>query len=399
MTAAHVAIDGSATRSKRPAAYPAGVGGYAAGSDGPYLVTADGRRLLDWVCGLGATPLGASHPVIRAAVRDQLEQGGLFSFPHMLEEQIAALFCERVAPWAQQVKFVKTGSEACAGAVRIARAATGRTMVVCVKGHYHGWHDWHAATADEHPGVPSHPDILVSESHTLIDTLDYVSRVVDIAAVILEPATRDWIPDPSWLSLLKERCHAVGALLILDEMICGGRLALGGGSEYFGVTPDLATYGKALGGGVPFACIAGSAELMRHSAYVSGTYSGDALGLAACGAVLDVYQNEPVIESMRMAGQAMRLTLEESPVVECVTGPGPFLAFRFRDEHDASMSRCVQVAAEHGVLFHPQIIFAPALLTSNMVQQSCDAMWAGLVAVEAGERCEPSECYAGAMRS
>jgi len=361
----HVAVGGSSTRSKGLAAYSDGVGGVAAHQQGARLTTTDGRVLLDWVGSLGATPLGVDNR-IRGAIMAQLVRGPLFSFPSVAEEETAAALCEALG-WPEQVKFTKTGSEACAAACRIARAATGRTRVSVFRGHYHGWHDWHAVTTDDHPGVPD----TMAELVDVLPVVDWESHVwwQDCAAIMLEPATRSWVPSVEWLESLMAKTREAGALVIFDEMIMGGRLALGGVSEYYGLRPDLATYGKAFGAGLPLAFVAGPEALMQHSQYVSGTYSGETLSLAACRTMLDIYEAESVCGRLHEYGEHMQAAVKRPGVT--VTGFPVFWSFRFERNHEARMAACVQRCAQRGVLIHPTYLAPCAAMTAAEVADSC----------------------------
>lgn len=375
----YVSWDGSSTRSKRVAAYPPGVGGYALRGHGARLETADGRTLIDWMGSLGATPLGYQHPRVVEAIQRQLEDGPIFSFPHVLEGQIAERICTEVATWAEQVKFVKTGSEACAAAVRIARAATGRDFIMTLRGHYHGWHDTFAILAEDHPGVPEVDDGWRCEPIHAGDPdlrrIEMECQPEQYAAVIVEPATRSWIPTREWLQELVELAHQYGTLVIFDEMLTGGRLSLSGGSGYFDVTPDLATYGKVFGGGLPLAFVVGRRELMEHAAYVSGTYSGECLSLSACGAVLDVYRDEDPISRLWEIGR------EAQAWFGATTGLPPLFAV---DRPAAVVHALVQACARQGVLYHPSYVAPCAAMTEADVQRSAKVTRWALEEVAAG---------------
>lgn len=284
---------GSQTLSKRAGAFPGGYPHYIARGEGPYVWDVDGRRYLDLIGGLGATPFGHRHPYVDEAIERQLKDGILFGLPHRLEVDLAERLCA-VIPCAESVRFVKTGSEACAGAIRIARMATGRSFVLMADNGYHGWHDWYAVTKPQHPGVPPWLSNTVGtfpygDPHALRSVLTVAAAEgLHVAAVILEPALMAE-PPSGYLAEVVRLSHEFGALAIFDEMILGGRVALAGGQELYGVTPDLATFGKAFANGLPLAFIAGRRDLMQHAWPVSGTFGGECLSLAACWAVLDLW--------------------------------------------------------------------------------------------------------------
>ena len=218
----------------------------------------------------------------------QLVHGTVFTLAHQTEIDCAERIVDMV-PCAEMVRFGKNGSDATAGAVRLARAHTGRDRVmVC---GYHGWQDWYIGSTSMNHGVPR----AVSElTHPVpYDDLDAVldmfrSYPGEFAAVILEPMNRIW-PNPEYLSELKELVHEKGALLIFDEVVTGFRFAPGGAQEYFGVTPDLAALGKGLANGFPLSAVVGRVELMRlmEDIFFSFTMGGETLSLAAAIATMD----------------------------------------------------------------------------------------------------------------
>ena len=363
-------INGSATLSKRPSAFPSGVGGFAVRGEGAYLITSDGRKLLDWMGSLGATPLGYSHPKILEAVTAQLRAGVIFSFPHVLEARVAEQLCA-VIPCAEMIKTVKTGSEACSAAVSIARAAPGRDVILCDDIGYHGWHDAFRVLATTHPGVPDGMSAFVRPFVYGDDPAGFGWS--GVAAVILEPARMRKPPD-GWLARLVDEAHAHGALVIFDEMIMGGHHALAGGQEFFGVVPDIGAFGKAFGAGLPLGFVAASRDLMKHSWVVSGTFSSDALALAACEAMLAVYRDEDVIARLWRNGGALESTLRCYGDVFDVLGYAPHLSIKFKDNHRLAVSVFVQGCAKHGILFHPGVINASAAMSDTQVLETCGAV-------------------------
>ena len=345
---------GSHTMSKRPSSYPIDGERFAIRGDGAYVIATDGRRYLDFVCSLGATTLGYGHPVITQAVIAQVKSGALFSLPHRLEIEVAEHLCEAI-PCAKNIRFLKTGSEACAAAASIARAHTGRNVILCEDTGYHGWHDGFRVLAATHPGVPNGMQQFVRTF--AYGDLDSLARMLDsdVAAVMMEPA-RLSEPPKGFLDSVQDMTHRSGALLIFDEMILGGRHALAGGQEFFSVTPDMAAFGKAFGAGYPFAFVAGPVDVMQHAWPISGTYSGDAIGLAACDAMLTVYDNDGTIHTLRRNG---RLLWDALTTTGRVSLHGYYPHFQIRLLHHdqrIGMSYFVQECAVDGVLFHPQIV-------------------------------------------
>ena len=354
---------GSQTRSKSPTAYVRGTyPAYAIRGEGSRVQSVDGEWWIDWLCAMGANALGHNHPAIVEAVCHQVRDGAIYSLPHVLEVTVSERFCAAV-PAGQRggnVRWVKTGSEACAGAMRIARAATGRSVIVTSDQSYHGWHDGFTAIRPYHPGVPEEIcGLIAAFKYNDLDSLRDTLKKHDgrVAAVMLEPCLLE-PPAQGFLPAAAAIARGMGALFILDEMILGGRLAYGGGSEYFGVTPDLACYGKAIGGGLPLACVVGRLELMKWATVISGTFSGDALALAACDAALSIYQTEPVIATMWARGTEFRdgLTnlIKYAGLPAHMEGYGvhPRLAWD-HPEANLLMSLWLEWMAEGGVLVHP----------------------------------------------
>lgn len=273
--------------------------------DGPDVWCVDRHQYVDWFNGNCAVTLGHGHRAVAEAVTYAVRRGSLLSLPHELETKVAERLVAAI-PCAEQVRFVKTGSEACAAAVRIARIATGREVVAVCRGHYHGWHDWAVARNDYAPGIPRRLDPLTPQfGYNNLWTLEQLFDAHhDVAAVMLEPTLVE-APALGFLQGVVELAHAHGALVIFDEMITGARWALGGAQAHFGVTPDLATFGKAFANGLPFAFVAGRADLMQHAWPISGTFGGELTGLAACDAVLTEYQTHGVVERMWTVGQRL----------------------------------------------------------------------------------------------
>ncbi|OIQ88343.1 3-aminobutyryl-CoA aminotransferase [mine drainage metagenome] len=294
----------SQTFSKSKTQYPFGVSPYfIARGKGSRVWDVDGNEYIDFINSLAAVTLGYNDPDITAAVRAQLEDGVIFSLPHTLEMQVAEKIVDMV-PCAEMVRFGKNGSDATAGAIRLARAYTGRDHVaVC---GYHGWQDWYIGSTLRNLGVPQAVrDLTHSFTYNKIDSLDEIFRQYpeQVAAVILEPMNVTE-PDPGFLEELKALTHKRGALLVFDETITGFRFANGGAQERFGVTPDLASFGKGLANGYPLSAVTGSGEFMRlmEEIFFSFTFGGETLSLAAALATMSKLQREPVVASMKSQG-------------------------------------------------------------------------------------------------
>ena len=272
---------------------------------GAHVTDVDGNEFLDMTMGVGPLILGYADPVVDAAIRAQLAQGITFSLPHALEVEVAELIAQMV-PGAQQIRFGKNGCDVTTAAVRLARAFTGRSRVLCCG--YHGWHDWYIAVTDRNRGIPAEVAAL---THTFAyNDLTSIEAALDdeTACVILEPTTFE-PPRDGFLPGLKELCAARGALLIFDEMWTGFRLALGGAQERFGVTADLACFSKAVANGMPLSVLTGRADVMRlleKDVFFFSTFGGEALSLAAAQATLHQLRDRNVPAALDALGARLR---------------------------------------------------------------------------------------------
>lgn len=397
-------IPGAAqTLSKMPARFPQGAfpvalhDGYKA-----RVQDIDGNEYVDWIGCLGANPLGYTNDRVSEATARAVANGTLFSLPHHSELDLAERLRSKI-PCAEMVRFVNSGSEATEAAIRTARIATGRDIILTVKDGYHSWHSWFQAVKNWHPGVPREYTELVKgfiyndldSLHQRFDENSYSNESCQVAAVILEPCLFEK-PKDGFLQGIRDLCTKFGALLILDEMVTGYRWALAGGQEYFGVTPDLATFGKGMSNGLPIGMLCGKREYMQHAELISGTFGGNALSLAAAHAVLDVYETEPVIKTMWKRGSelqdyfnatAFRLCIEKFALAD-----GYACKPRFRFMHrcaqsgdvlvnNQALSLFLQVTAEHGALFHPGGMNVCYALTDEDMQVTCSAVSKGLGSV------------------
>lgn len=299
----------------------AGLGGYSLPDDvrfvirrgeGSRLESVSGRWYIDYVGGAGALILGHAFPAVVDAVREQAGKG--IHFFGTLNEACIRLAKELVdaIPCAEKITYATTGSEATFYAMRIARAYTGRSKILKCEGGYHGNHDYSnfsvsPTSLSNYPvGRPDTGGIPAGLPESVLvapfNDLDTIRRLVeehrnDLAAVIVEPAQRIIFPEDGFLEGLRKLCSDNDVLLIFDEVVTGFRLAYGGAQEYFGVKPDLASYGKIVGGGGPVACVAGPAELIDQCnprnrgkpdyAYINGTLHGNPVGCAAGLATLE----------------------------------------------------------------------------------------------------------------
>ena len=272
--------------------------------DGCTVTDLDGNVYIDYPCALGPMILGYGDRGVDAAAAERVSAGTCFSLGHRLEVEVAEALVEMV-PGAEMVRFLKTGSEATSAAVRLARAATGREHVAMCG--YHGWHDWCIGHTTRNAGVPRAVRELTHQwTYNDLDSLRALFSAFSggIAAVVMEPVGVE-PPAPGFLEGVRALCDEHGAVLIFDEVITGFRLAPGGAQEYFGVVPDLATFGKAMANGYPLAAVTGKAalmELIASTVFISSTFGGDTVSLAASLATLQRISAGGVIEHLWRQG-------------------------------------------------------------------------------------------------
>ncbi|MGE4064682.1 MAG: aminotransferase class III-fold pyridoxal phosphate-dependent enzyme [Rhodospirillaceae bacterium] len=330
----------------------------------------DGNEYVDLVCGLLPVVLGYCDPDVDRAITDQLSRGISFSLATELETQLAERLVE-IIPCAQAVRFGKNGTDATSAAVRIARAHTGRDRIAV--GGYHGWQDWYIGSTTRNKGIPAAVCQLTHKfPYNDLGALDRLlaAHKGEFAAVILEPMNTT-APADGYLAGVKDIAHKHGALLVFDEIITGFRYAIGGAQEHFGVTPDLASFGKAMGNGMPISAIVGRADLLAemNEIFFSSTFGGETLSLAASIAVIDKMRREPVIERLwdtgerLAAGASERIARHGLAHVIGLAGLAPWKLLMFKDDPRASkeaiktlflremLRNGVLIAASHNVCY------------------------------------------------
>jgi glutamate-1-semialdehyde 2,1-aminomutase len=308
----------TSTGSKRPDALfgpDAAAGGDVpsrlARSAGCRVWDAAGREYIDYLMGLGAVALGYGHPAVNEAARRAVDAGVVGPLAPVAEQELADALAERI-PWLERVRFLKTGAEAVAAAVRLARVATGRDHVLGCG--YHGWLDWCQGSA-EGAGIPAAVRGLFAELpfNDVAGTRALIrERGPQLAAVVVEPVVVAE-PQRAWLETLRAETTRAGAVLIFDEIKTAFRLAIGGAAERYGVRPDLAVLGKALANGFPLAVVGGRADLMAGAArtWISSTLATEGVALAAARATLEVFGREHVCEQLHRAGTRLLHGLHE----------------------------------------------------------------------------------------
>jgi glutamate-1-semialdehyde 2,1-aminomutase len=289
-----------------------------------------GQTYFDYVMGSGPMVLGHAHPRVVAAIAEQAGRGTQFYQVNEKAHELAERIC-RLVPCAQSVRFCSDGSEATFYALRLARAFTCRSKVLKFDGSYHGHHDYakqvlhvghgvnEARSTPDSAGIPEEisKSVIIAPYNDIQRARELLEPISsDVAAIIVEPVQRGFMPAPGFLEGLRELADSSGALLIFDEVVTGFRLAIGGAQELFGVTPDLCALGKILGGGLPVGAVAGRADVLEltvpsrpndgRSVFMSGTLNGNPLGCAAGLATLDVIEEEQVPAKLHQNGLALR---------------------------------------------------------------------------------------------
>lgn len=278
---------------------------YLVKGKGSHVWDADGNEYIDYNMGIGPIVLGYCYDRVDEAIRRQLEDGITFSLVHPLEVELSEKIRD-IVPNAESVRFSKTGCDVTTAAVRVARAFTKREKVLCCG--YHGWHDWYISVTDRNAGIPEAVKDLTftfnyNDIESLIQSIDS-----DTACVILEPFVFEEEKN-NFLKEVHEVCKKNGTLLVFDEMWTGFRIAVGGAQEYFGVTPDLACYSKAIANGMPVSVITGKEDVMKlfdKEVFFFTTFGGETLSLAAAMATIDEIQNKNVPEFLSSQGKKLK---------------------------------------------------------------------------------------------
>ena len=401
-----------------------GLGSYALPEDvrfvihkgeGSRLQDVRGRWYIDYVGGAGALILGHAFPTVVEAVKEQAERG--LHFFGTLNEQCIQLAEQLVPiiPCADRIAFTTTGSEATAYAMRTARAATGRSKVLKFEGAYHGNHDYSAYSVtptalSNYPqgrpdtgGLPANmvDNVLVSPYNDFATVRKIVEENRDdLAAIIVEPLQRIIMPKEGFLQGLRKLCDENDILLIFDEVVTGFRLALGGAQEYFGVLPDLASFGKIVGGGGPLGCVGGKAEYMDlmnplnkgkpNYSYVNGTLHGNPIAAVAGLATLAELSKPTFYKDLHALAddvcKACQEVLDKNRVPGLALGQGSFWQILFMDKppvshadvmnSDMASSRALDLAQMHeGLYVLPNVRrFVSAVHTGQDIEDTVRAL-------------------------
>ena len=319
-------------------------------ASGCVLHTTEGVRLVDCSMALGAVAIGYADPAITRAVQDAAANGNVTGLPHRLEVEVAERLIE-VIPCAEQVRFLRTGAEANAAAIRTARTLTNRTHVIACG--YFGWLDWCSQVA----GVPA--ETVASVTWVPFNDIDALTSAVaehsdQLAAVIIEPLVES-LATVQWLQAARDLCTQHVAVLIFDEVKTAFRMRTGGVQQLLGVEPDLTTLGKAMSNGYPLAALVGRAGVMEavNRTWISSTAAAESTGLAAANAVLDWHDRVDVCEQLADIGETMQETvaraLSKTPSLQ-IRAEGPAQMWRLVAENPSDLDSLVAAATRHGLL-------------------------------------------------
>ena len=353
---------------------------FIARSEGPYLFDVDGNRLIDYVGSWGPMILGHNSPVVADAIVQAVERGTSYGAPTELEVLFAEELCATL-PGVEMIRFVSSGTEATMSAVRLARGFTGREFIVKFDGCYHGHGDSLLVAAGSGvatlgiAGSPGIPDATAKLTLSIeFNDAELLERTISelgadkIAAIIVEPIPGNMgliVPKPEFLARLRELCTRHGIVLIFDEVMSGFRVALGGAAELYGITPDLSTFGKIIGGGLPVGAFGGRAEIMERLApsgpvYQAGTLSGNPLAMSAGIAAFRYLRDHnpyPRLDRLsdRLTSGLARLA-EAHEVSFCATHIGSMLGLYFARELPANYREVKEAAVKSFNLFFHEML-------------------------------------------
>jgi glutamate-1-semialdehyde 2,1-aminomutase len=363
---------------------------YVERAEGSKMVTVDGASLIDCCLGYGPLLLGHAHPEIRSAIENQLGRGWLYGTPVDKEIELARRVC-RDFPGIDMVRFVSSGSEATMAAIRLARGYTGRQDIVKIEGGFHGAHDAvlvKAGSGATTLGVPDSagvvPDLVAHTCQIPFNDAEMLesllSRNADVAAVILEPVMGNIgpiLPYDGYLAEVRAITRDHDVLLIFDEVITGYRLGIGGAQAAFGVTPDLTTLGKIIGGGLPIGAFGGRREIMELVApagpvYQAGTFSGNPLSLTGGIATIDwIHAHPDLYERLEQAARAIGESIPAHAAGSFVS-IGSMFKFFFRPEapenyREAKESDTAAFAVFWRKMFERGIFLPPSQFETNFL--------------------------------
>lgn len=330
-------VVGGTTQAKTPENYiPGAYPIYAAKGEGAFIWDVDGNRFIDWIMAYGCFALGYCEPTVDEAAIREIREGFAFPLTRPVQNRLAELLVELI-PCAELVHFFKAGSDSTSAAVRVARIYTGRDRIV--RWGYNGWHDW---CCHREAGIPRsvRENTLTFRYNDLNSLEDVLKRHKDQVACVIMMPLELLEPEPGFLQGVKELTHQNGAVLVLDEMRSGFRMALGGAQEYYSVTPDLACFGKAMANGYAISALVGRADIMLGllQSHLSSTFYTNSIAMAASVANIERMMQGDVIPHIWRLGQVfqdgLRQLIRDTGVKAEVVGvsPMPFMVFTYDNE-------------------------------------------------------------------
>lgn len=337
-------LQGALTNSKKPECFVEGVyPTHFSKGEGCHLFDSENKKYIDFICALGTNLFGYANLQINEAVTRQLLRGSLYSFSSTLEVECAELLKERLH-FVKELRFLKTGTEACMAAIKIARSHTKRSKVL--SHGYHGWADPFVSLTPPHTGVPADQNI------SLLTSLDDITE--EIACVIIEPVITDYSGARiKYLQELKEKCKKTGTLLIFDEIITGVRWRQFTVANDTGIYPDIICLGKCLGGGLPLSVVGCAQGIGKDQDwFVSGTFAGDLLALSAMKKVLNLLINSLKIDDLWYSGQNFldQFNKIEPELIQIEGYPARGV---FKAKDDLTKALFFQESCKAGILFGP----------------------------------------------
>ena len=336
----HVIPNGVQTESKMPNRHVEGVyPKYITKGNGGRVWGDDGKEYVDYTCSLGTNLLGHANIGVANAITTQIRNGTLFGLPHPDETTLAIKLVDYF-PSGEMIRFLKTGSEACSAAVKIARACTGKRVILTCG--YHGWHDWYNAITDRNrgSGAPGKPTVYEFKYNDYKALATLIEKH-DVAAIIMEPYVYEE-PKDNFLRKIRRVCDEKKIVLIFDEVVTAFRTKKGSAQAMFGIVPDLTVIGKGLGNGVPIAAVLGKREFMKTlegDTFISSTFGGDLLGIAAGLSVMEQLDSAVIDHIWRM-GDCLKSRFNDYSAgmdgVECIGYPCRTF-FKFPTEEHKSL--------------------------------------------------------------
>ena len=393
---------------------------FTASADGAYLFDEEGKRYIDYVGSWGPMIVGHNHPAVREAVQRAVRNGLSFGTP-CAGEVVMAETINRLVPSMQMLRMVNSGTEATMSAIRLARGVTGRDKIVKCEGCYHGHADSFLVKAGSGAltfGVPTSPgvpkalaDLTLTLPYNDIDAAQtlFAAQGREIAAMIIEPVAGNMNcipPTDGYLQALRELCTQYGTLLIFDEVMTGFRVALGGAQAFYDVTPDLSTFGKVIGGGMPVGAYGGRRDLMQQIApagpvYQAGTLSGNPVAMAAGLAVLELIQapgfHDKLAARTRLLTDGLQSVADGADVPFSSNEVGGMFGIFFTGEKVRSYAQAMATDAalftrffhgmlQRGVFLAPSVFEAGFMSSAHTDQDIADTLEAARGALQDAQR-------------